>query len=193
MVFVPSEDSDQPGHPPSLISLRCLHEETLGSQLPIERTAKTDKTGQLPRLIWVFAGRKCHFVGFVTRGLINEMQQDWLLHLRWLQLKIECKYKLSRIIDLGNCSELVIVVNAAKFDRESILLFNLSLSLFFAEYNFTFVPLFTRFHWSNNAHIKIKPIISKVNEYLTFVFPVVLQHVNTSTLSDVNSKRFSCL
>ena len=27
---VPSEDSEQPGHPPSLISLRCLHEESLG-------------------------------------------------------------------------------------------------------------------------------------------------------------------
>ena len=26
----PSEDSDQPGHPPSLISLRCVLEETLG-------------------------------------------------------------------------------------------------------------------------------------------------------------------
>ena len=31
MVCVPSgEDSDQPGHPPSLISLRCPHEESLG-------------------------------------------------------------------------------------------------------------------------------------------------------------------
>ena len=37
----PSEDSDQPGHPPSLISLRCPHEETLGPQLPTEHTAKT--------------------------------------------------------------------------------------------------------------------------------------------------------
>ena len=26
----PSEDSDQPGHPPSLISLRRPHEESLG-------------------------------------------------------------------------------------------------------------------------------------------------------------------
>ena len=26
----PSEHSDQPGHPPSLISLCCLHEESLG-------------------------------------------------------------------------------------------------------------------------------------------------------------------
>ena len=41
MICAPSEDSDQPGHPPSLISLRCPHEETLGAQLPTERTAKT--------------------------------------------------------------------------------------------------------------------------------------------------------
>ena len=39
-----------------------------------------------------------------------------------------------------------------------------------AEYNFTFVPHFTRFLWSNNAHVKILQITSKVNEYLTFVF-----------------------
>ena len=41
MTFALSEDSDQPGHPPSLISLRSLHEETLGHQLPTEHTAKT--------------------------------------------------------------------------------------------------------------------------------------------------------
>ena len=32
-------------------SLRCLHEETLGPQLPIERTAKSDETGRMPRTI----------------------------------------------------------------------------------------------------------------------------------------------
>ena len=31
----------QSGHPPSLISLRCLHEETLGPKLPIECTEMT--------------------------------------------------------------------------------------------------------------------------------------------------------
>ena len=51
-------------------SLRCSHEETLGPQLPIERTAKTDQTGWVPRLIRVFAGRTDHFVGFVMRRLI---------------------------------------------------------------------------------------------------------------------------
>ena len=30
----------------------------------------SDQTGRMPRLIWVFAGRTCHFVGFVTRWLI---------------------------------------------------------------------------------------------------------------------------
>ena len=41
MACAPSEDSDQPGHLPSLISLRCPHEESWGPLLPIERTAKT--------------------------------------------------------------------------------------------------------------------------------------------------------
>ena len=29
----------------------------------------TDQTGRMPRLIWVFAGRTCHFVGFVMRRI----------------------------------------------------------------------------------------------------------------------------
>ena len=31
----------------------------------------SDQTGRMPRLTWVFAGRTCHFVGFVTRRLIS--------------------------------------------------------------------------------------------------------------------------
>ena len=45
MACAPSEDSDQLGHPPSDQSLRCLHEERLGPELPIKHTAKTDQTG----------------------------------------------------------------------------------------------------------------------------------------------------
>ena len=44
MAFAPSEDTDQPGHLPSLISLCCPHEEKLYPQVPIECTAKTDQT-----------------------------------------------------------------------------------------------------------------------------------------------------
>ena len=32
----------------------------------------SDQTGRIPRLIWGFAGRTCHFVGFVTRRLISQ-------------------------------------------------------------------------------------------------------------------------
>ena len=31
------------------------------------RTAKTDQTGRMPRLVWVFTGRTFHFVSFVLR------------------------------------------------------------------------------------------------------------------------------
>ena len=41
MAIAPSEDTDQPAHPPSLIRVRCPLDETLGPQLPIERTTKT--------------------------------------------------------------------------------------------------------------------------------------------------------
>ena len=54
----PIEDSDQPGHPPSLIRVFVV------------RTAKTEQTWRMPRLIWVFAGRTCHFVCFDMRRLI---------------------------------------------------------------------------------------------------------------------------
>ena len=41
MTCAPSEDSDQPGYPPSLICRRCPHEETLDPWLLIELTTKT--------------------------------------------------------------------------------------------------------------------------------------------------------
>ena len=40
MSSAPNEDSDQPGYPPSLISFTVLMDR-LGSELPMERTAKT--------------------------------------------------------------------------------------------------------------------------------------------------------
>ena len=46
MACVSKEDSDQAGQP------------------------KTNQTGRMPRLIWVFAGRTNHFVGFVMERLI---------------------------------------------------------------------------------------------------------------------------
>ena len=48
-------------------SIRCPHEESLGTWLSLAHTAKT---GWMPRLIRVFARNTGHFVGFVMRRLI---------------------------------------------------------------------------------------------------------------------------
>ena len=98
----PSEDSDQPGHPPSLIRVFAvrmknawvlsyqlsaqLHEERLGHWLPIERTPKTDQTGRMPRLIWVFAGRTVIFLVLSRGGLIIILTgSDWTSTWSWRQ------------------------------------------------------------------------------------------------------------
>ena len=74
-----SEDSDQPGHLPSLISLCCRCPGWSESLLCTQWVAQdlsflhvdsenSDQTGRM--LIWVFAGHTCHFVDFVMRRLI---------------------------------------------------------------------------------------------------------------------------
>ena len=65
---VPSEDSDQPGHLPSLISLHCALSGYLRTQAFFMWTAKAlIRLGRCPG--WsVFAGCICHFVGFVMLG-----------------------------------------------------------------------------------------------------------------------------
>ena len=72
MVCAPSKDSDQPGHSPSLISLRWALNGYVRTKCFFMRTAKTDQIGRMPSLIWVFAGPKGHFVSFVVRRLFNE-------------------------------------------------------------------------------------------------------------------------
>ena len=60
------------------------------------RTAKTDQTGHMPRLIWVFAGHTCHFVGFVTR---------WLILCCWSLMKmiaLTCSIVLMSFWDVRN-------------------------------------------------------------------------------------------
>ena len=37
----------------------------------------SDQTGQMPRVIWVFVGHTCHFVGFVMQWLIVWLFQQW--------------------------------------------------------------------------------------------------------------------
>ena len=41
----------------------------------------SDQTGLMPRLIWVFAGRTCHFVGFAMRWLIKVLIEQ---EIKWV-------------------------------------------------------------------------------------------------------------
>ena len=62
MTCAPSEDSDQPGHPPSW----WVAEDPMFLHADSE---DSDQTGRMSRLIWVFGGRRGHFVGLVARRL----------------------------------------------------------------------------------------------------------------------------
>ena len=53
--YTPNEHSDQPRHPPSLKSLHCSHDETLGHCYPMSAQWRPDQTGRMFRLIWIFA------------------------------------------------------------------------------------------------------------------------------------------
>ena len=56
----------QPGHPPSLIRVfACVLRISKDLRFLRADSEDLDQTGRMPRLIWVFAGRACHFVGFV--------------------------------------------------------------------------------------------------------------------------------
>ena len=46
----------------------------------------SDQTGRMPRLIWVFVVRTCHFIGFVMRQLNYQTLKQWpyLLNLSFL-------------------------------------------------------------------------------------------------------------
>ena len=68
---VPSEDSDQPGQSPQSDQSSLSAWRKLGSLATHwMHSEDSDQTGRMPRLIWVFAGRKDHFVDFVM-GQLN--------------------------------------------------------------------------------------------------------------------------
>ena len=69
--WAPSEDSDQPGHPPSLIRVFavCMKKAwVLSLATHKAQSEDSDQTGRKPRLIWVFAGRTLILLVVSCRG-----------------------------------------------------------------------------------------------------------------------------
>ena len=52
-----SEDSDQPGHPPSLIRVFAVRMKKPWVLTHLAHREDSDQTGRMPRLIWNFSGR----------------------------------------------------------------------------------------------------------------------------------------
>ena len=76
MACAPSEDSDQPGHPPVWSESSQSARRKLGPLATHWANSKdSGQTGRMPRLICVFAGRTFHLVGFVVRWLIWESRK----------------------------------------------------------------------------------------------------------------------
>ena len=71
------EDSDQPGHPTSLISLSCALKDPRLLQTDSE---DSDQNGQMPRPIRVLAGCIGHFVGFVMPWLNYIVDYAYIIH-----------------------------------------------------------------------------------------------------------------
>ena len=95
------KDSDQLGHPPSLISLFCAHCTAKDPSFLQANSRDSDQTGQMPRLIWVFAGHTCHFKGFVMCWLIF-----YIAWLYWKQQTDPCLFVLrfyGPVNPMGSC------------------------------------------------------------------------------------------
>ena len=58
--------------------LFCPPEATVGPRLPTEHTSNTLIRQRMQRLVWVFAGRKCHFVGLVMRRFKMLLPRVWI-------------------------------------------------------------------------------------------------------------------
>ena len=97
----PSEDSDQPGHPPSLIRVFAVRSVgSLGPKFLHADSEDSDQTGRMqsdcapsedsdqprhpPSLIWVFAGRTVTLLVLSCRGSGYCSNQDFYIVCYWI-------------------------------------------------------------------------------------------------------------
>ena len=82
--------TDQPGHMPSL---RCPHEESLGPQLPIERTAKIHDQAGRTVICWF-----CHEAAQLCNSsisMLSQLQAYFCLYLRCLMYHLNDQENIS--------------------------------------------------------------------------------------------------
>ena len=104
MTCASSEDSDQPGRPPSLIRVFVVHlKKVLVLNYPEVHNKDSDQTVQIPRLIWVcrahmsfcwFCRSFAHILHAVHAGLWSDLK--W--HFR---IELEAQQRLQNDVCLG--------------------------------------------------------------------------------------------
>ena len=98
MTCAPSEDSDQPRHPPSLIRVFAVRLKNFGSLATCIHWAPSEysyQTARLRRLVWIFAGCTCWFCHAAAlffclfsslRSLIVALPGDLYFGLFWIKI-----------------------------------------------------------------------------------------------------------
>ena len=142
-------------------------------------TAKTDQTGRMPRFIWVFAGRTCHFVGFVMRQLIFML----LLRFCFLWYSILTPAKRLNIYTL-NCSvdqqDLTIIPNDLKsFPTTNVFskIFRICKTLLLLKY----LPILTKSTSSNSSDFN--ELTNRLSVHSKALPRIYLQKLTLSTSS----------
>ena len=75
----PSEDSDQPGHPLSLIRVFAVRMKKAWTLTHWVHSEDSGQTGRIPRLIWVFAGRTATLLVLSRGGSFIHILYHWEL------------------------------------------------------------------------------------------------------------------
>ena len=81
----PDEDSDQPGHSPSLIRVFAVRMKSNLESLATHwaHSEDSDQTGRMPRLIWVFAGRTVSLLVLSRGGWFLDFTSDVFSRSEW--------------------------------------------------------------------------------------------------------------
>ena len=166
---VPSEDSDQPGHPPSL-----------KSQAFLMWTAKTlIRPGECPgcpgHLIWVFAGHTFPFVGFVMTRLFS-LKCCGILHV-WYHSIGRYWDMLSQLHNFGSVVMMVKIflkhkaefhLFTAKTCKKNLLIsFNKFMSVLCKDQKISYVHSFIRY-WCAQKEVLILQYLPFSSRFLRF-------------------------
>ena len=93
MACAPSEDSDQPGHPPSLIRVFAVHmKKAWVLTYPPSAQSKTDQTGPIASLSPILVGRNTPAEAFLWELSFHRLRS---LHILWY-------YKIDFLISQNN-------------------------------------------------------------------------------------------